>query len=73
MALSKISEELKNRLVSFYDNRDFLIGVMSNVKTDEKRQKMIDFMDKAEEVGDEITSDDLILLSVVLGNKEKKE
>lgn len=73
MALSKISEELKNRLVRFYDNRDFLIGVMSNVKTDEKRQKMIDFMDKAEEVGDEITSDDLILLSVVLGNKEKKE
>ena len=59
---------LKDKLQSFCDDWDFVVGVMSNAKYEEDRKTIIDFMDN-----DEITVEDIILLSLELGNERGTE
>ena len=66
--LSKVSQTLKDKLQSFYDDRDFIVGVMSNAKCEEDRKTIIDFMDN-----DEVTVEDIILLSLELGDRRGTE
>ena len=56
--LSAVSQTLKDKLQSFYGDRDFIIGVMSNARHEEDRKTIIDFMDN-----DEVTAENIILLS----------
>ena len=66
--LSAVSQTFKDKLQSFYDDRDFIVGVMSNAKHEEDRKTIIDFMDN-----NEVTVEDIILLSLELGNERGTE
>lgn len=44
-ALTKTEEQLVRKLKRIWNDYDFLIGVISYLKTDEERQKLIDSID----------------------------
>lgn len=53
-----IGETLYKKLLSIWDNEHFIIGVFAMVKTDEQKQKLLDFID-----GENITDDEIIILA----------
>ena len=66
--MSKLSETCKNlidKLFDILDDDDFVLGVVTNAKNDENRQKIIDYIDN----GDDVTVENIILLSLHLGNE----
>lgn len=65
--MSEIKRKLFDRLKEFYNDKDFVVGVMSNATHEEDRKTIIEFIDNEED----ITIEDLILLSLYLGNKRK--
>ena len=67
MKMNEVKRKLFDKLKAFHNNKDFVIGVMSNVSHDDDRQAIINYIDK----GDNVTIDNLILLSLHL-NKERK-
>ena len=62
---NEIKRKLFDKLKTFYPDKDFVVGVISNVKHDEDRQAIIDFIDNDEYVSVE----NIILLSLHLNNK----
>lgn len=61
--LKKKSEKgdiLFRKLRDYYDNYDFVIGVMSNVIDDEHVQMIIDYMD----YGEDVSVENIILMSI---------
>lgn len=58
---------LFNKLKTFYNNRDFVLGVLNNAPYDEDRKIIIEYMDK----GQDVTIENLILLSLELGNSRE--
>lgn len=61
----EIKRKLFDKLKAYYPDKDFVVGVISNVKEDEDRQAIIDFIDNDEDVSVE----NIILLSLHLNNK----
>ena len=61
----EIKKKLFNKLKEYYPNKDFVVGVMSNVNNDEDRQTIINFIDD----GKSVSVDNIILLSLHLSNK----
>ena len=55
-------------LREIYDNRDFVLGVLSNATHPDDRRTILEFIEK----GEEVTTENLILLSVDLDIKRKK-
>lgn len=51
---------LFRKLRDYYDNYDFVIGVMSNVIDDEHVQMIIDYMD----YGEDVLVENIILMSI---------
>ena len=51
-----------------YDNRDFVLGVLSNATHPDDRRTILEFIEK----GEEVTTENLILLSVDLDIKREK-
>jgi hypothetical protein len=62
-----IKRELFNKLNSFHHDKDFVVGVMSNAKHDEDRETILQFM----EAGEDVTVENIILLSLHLSNERK--
>lgn len=60
--MSTAKRRLFDRLRAFYNDKDFVIGVTSNVATDENCQRIMDFMD----AGDDVSAESIIALSVLL-------
>lgn len=63
-----IKRNLFDKLREFHHNKDFVGGVMSNVSHDDDRQTIIDYIDN----GDDVSVENIILLSVHLCNKREK-
>lgn len=59
---------LFNKLKAFYNNKDFVLGVMCNAPNDEDRKTIIEYMEKEQDV----TIENLILLSLELGNNREQ-
>lgn len=66
--MKSVKRKLFDKLKDFYADRDFVLGVMSNVDTEENYQKIIDFMDADEDV----TVENIIALSVILDDATEK-
>lgn len=64
-----IKRELFNKLNSFHHDKDFVIGVMSNAKHDEDRETILQFMEN----DDDVTIENIILLSLHLSNERKSK
>lgn len=67
--ISEIGQKLMDMLVEIDDSKDFVLGVMCNAGNDNAWQKIIDFIEHARNVGDEVTNEQLIKISVYLGNQ----
>ncbi|MEE1273399.1 MAG: hypothetical protein UHI81_02740 [Olegusella sp.] len=63
-----IKSELSSRLRSLYDD-DYVEGCLDLAGSSENMETMIAFMNRAEEVGDPIISDDMLALALVLCDK----
>lgn len=57
---SEKGDILFRKLRDYYDNYDFVIGVMSNVIDDEHVQMIIDYMD----YGEDVSVENIILMSI---------
>ncbi len=65
--MQDITQKLFAKLKAFYPDKDFVVGVMSNAKHDDDRQVIYDFMEN----GEEVTIENIILLSLHLCNERK--
>ena len=65
---SKTAILLFNKLKAYYDNRDSVLGVMCNAPHDDDMKRIIEYMDK----GQDVTIENLILLSLELGNNREQ-
>ena len=63
----EIKRKLFDKLKAYYNDKDFVIGVMSNVTHDEDRQAIIDYIDN----GEDVSVENIILLSLHLDNVKK--
>ena len=63
----KLMELLKN----IYNDHDFVCGTMSNCGSEDAWKKMYDYISYANEHGETVTSDDVLALSLVLGDKKE--
>lgn len=70
--ITEISKQLVSVLKEIRDDKHFILGIASNVTSDKSRGKIIDFIEIAKSRGDAVTPDDIVALSVILGNEEKK-
>ena len=64
--MESIKRKLFDKLKEFNPDRDFVLGVISNVDTDEHYQHIIDFIDK----GEDVTVENIIALSILLDKEE---
>ena len=78
--MSSTRKELADRLKQIYYNKDFVCGVISILHTESAMKVMLDYIDTANELAEDISSDELILLALHLrdqeddkGNKEKRK
>lgn len=60
--MSTIKRQLFDRLRAFYNDKDFVVGVISIAAAEENYQKILDFMDTEED----ISAESIIALSVLL-------
>ena len=70
LANSNLKQELEIRLRKIYDDDEFVRCVFIVAGNDENYRKMLAFIDKAESLGDDVTHDDIVALSVVLSNEQ---
>ncbi len=64
-----IKRNLFDKLREFHNNKDFVGGVMSNVSHDDDRKTIIDYINN----GEEVTVENIILLSLHLSNEREKK
>ncbi len=55
---TETGRKLFDLLKNIWDDEDFIVGTLSEVKGDEKRQKLIDFIEE-----ENVTDDELIVLA----------
>lgn len=65
--MENIKRTLFDKLRDFHNDKDFVIGVMSNAKHDEDREVILEFIENEKEASIE----DVILLSLHLANQRK--
>lgn len=63
-----LKAELEPVLREYYNDDDFVFGVLNRLKTDRQVIEMMRFVDYAETHGEEVTQRDLILLSIALSD-----
>lgn len=61
----KYEKQLIKELKNIYDNRDFILGVLSFAETEENFKKCLDFIKQ----GKEVTEANLLMLATDLGNE----
>ena len=71
MALCATGKELVKELRGIWDDKDFVRGAMNNAGREAAWKKMLDYILIAKQNGDEVTSDDILLLSLVLGEENE--
>jgi hypothetical protein len=64
-----IKRKLFETLRDYYNNRDFILGIGSNVTCDEDRQTVIDFINQRNKP----TPEEVIILTVELNQKRYPE
>ena len=66
---SPTAKALFEKLRAFYNNRDFVLGVMCNAPHEDDMKTILEYIEK----GKDATRESLILLSLELGNKRDIE
>lgn len=58
--LTEVEKELVEKLRAIWNDKEFVIGVLSHLKDDEERGKLIEFIDS----NDDVTSEAVTLLAL---------
>lgn len=66
MPRESVSEELEPLLREVYDDDDFVDAILGEAGGDENLGVIADFIDHANSAGDEVSSDDLMMLALYL-------
>ena len=69
---TKIKSELVRELRNIYDNKDFVCGVVSNAGYEHAWSILLDYIRTANRLGEDISTDHLLLLSLDLRDEEEK-
>ncbi|MCD7919532.1 MAG: ribonuclease HI [Clostridiales bacterium] len=69
--LSNTAKQLIVELEKIRDDEDFILGVMSNAKSEDARGKLLDYIHMAKRMGDCVTSDDMAILSLTIGQENE--
>lgn len=64
--MTDLDNMLLEKLKAIYDDKDFIVGIFSNADNQDDRQRIVDYID----AGEEVTVENLLLLSVFLDNKD---
>lgn len=64
---SDVSDKLAKRLVQLYNDRDFVIGVLSYASTDEDRKEVLDFIER----NNNVTVETVTVLAIKLYNRRQ--
>ena len=67
--VSPTAKALFEKLRAFYNNRDFILGIMCNAHHEDDMKTILEYIEK----GKDVTRESLILLSLELGNKRDIE
>lgn len=62
----EILRKLMRELKSVYDDRDFVCGTLSIAQTTENWLELLDYIEMTREDGEEVSSDNIILLALAL-------
>lgn len=71
MTLTNTESKLMKLLKEIYDDKDFVCGTMTILKTDRNRSVMVDYILTAKAKGLSIESDDILKLALILKNEEQ--
>lgn len=75
--MSEIKKELIKELKEIWDNKDFVCGAICNAGTEESMEEMYNYIINAKESSEEITSDEILLMSLGLSSdnehKDKRQ
>ena len=71
--MTDTGKKLVRLLRDIYDDHDFVCGTMSNCGGDKAWEEMCEFIAYADEHGEQITSDDILALSLSLGEKHDRK
>ncbi len=66
--MNEIKRKLFDNLKDYHNDKDFVVGVMSNATHDDDRQAIINYINN----GDDVTIENIILLSLHLNNERNK-
>ncbi|MGN0194608.1 MAG: hypothetical protein ACI39G_05820 [Pseudoramibacter sp.] len=73
ITLTETAKKIIPKLRKYWDDDEYVEGVIINAKNDDNLNIISDFIDYAENIGDEITADHISALALSLGNKEKNK
>lgn len=65
-------EKLEKKLRKIWENEEFVQGVICNAKTEKNWETISAFIDMSYRMGDDLASDNLVALSVVLSNETRQ-
>lgn len=63
--LTETEKELVKKLRAIWNDKEFVIGVLSHLKDDEERGEIIEFIDS----NDDVKSEDAVLLSLDIAGR----
>ena len=66
--MTPIEKQLVSMLKEIWNDRDFVIGIITDLETDDERQMVIDYIKNA----DDVTPEDLVLLSLHIDTERTK-
>lgn len=65
----KLKRKLFDKLRNYHNDKDFVVGVMSNAKHNDDMKAIIEYMDN----GDDVSVENIILLSLHLNKESSKK
>ena len=66
--ITPTEKQLISMLKEIWNDKDFVIGIITDLETDEERQVVIDYIKNA----DDVTPEDLVLLSLHIDTERTK-
>ena len=63
--LTKTEKQLIQVLRDIWDDKEFVLGVVTDLETDEERQAVLDFIKS----NDDVTTEDIVLLALHIDNE----
>ncbi len=69
---SDVKTELISELKMIWNNKDFVCGAMSNAGSEAAWKKMLDYIQTAKRHGESVSSDEILLMSLDVGNTDSQ-